>query len=230
MDDVDPPVPLSPTTSRRACARPRSRLSSSRTRCRSSPDPPSATPRSTGVDARPDPPARGRAARPADRRQRPGARRGRPAGARLADRDLAGERGGPLPARRRSPRRTARPELQRRRPLPDRRRGPLLVRDDQARLLPVAQPPERLAAGAHPLLALRARVLSAARDADVLPRRPALPVRPDLRLGARPAGSRAADLEVRPRRRRCPSGRSGSASTSCCAASAATPFEDAHGD
>ena len=49
----------------------------------------------------------------------------------------------------------ARPELHRRRPLPHRRRGPLPVRHDQAGRLPVAQPPQRLAPGAHPLLAVR---------------------------------------------------------------------------
>ena len=51
---------------------------------------------------------------------------------------------------------------------------------------------ERLAAGAHPLLAVRAGVHTAARDADVLPGRSALRVRPDLQLGPRPA--RAARL------------------------------------
>ena len=45
--------------------------------------------------------------------------------------------------------------------------------------------------GAHPLLALRARVLAAARDADVLPGRPAVPVRPDLRLDPRPERARS---------------------------------------
>ena len=39
---------------------------------------------------------------------------------------------------------------------------------------------------------------AAPRDADVLPRRPAVRVRPDLQLGARPAGARAHDLRLRP--------------------------------
>ena len=86
----------------------------------------------------------------------------------------------------------ARPELLRRRPLPHRRRRPLPLRHDQARLVPVGEPRERVAAGAHPLLALRPRVHAAARDADVLPRRPAVRVRPDLQLGARPEVARAA--------------------------------------
>ena len=47
----------------------------------------------------------------------------------------------------------ARPELHRRRPLADRRRGLLPLRHDQAGRLPVGQPPERLAPRAHPLLA-----------------------------------------------------------------------------
>ena len=38
-----------------------------------------------------------------------------------------------------------------------RRRGPLPVRDDPARRLSVAEPSQRLAAGAHPLLAVRPR-------------------------------------------------------------------------
>ena len=108
-----------------------------------------------------------------------------------------------------------------------RRRGPLPVRHHQAGRLPVGQPPQRLAARAHPLLAVRPRVHPAAGDADVLPGRPAVPATTrsstrcatrrrrermiasfDLdddraRLGARlPVGHRAA----RPRRRR-PRGR-----------------------
>ena len=77
---------------------------------------------------------------------------------------------GPLRARRRPAPRAARPELHRRGPVRDRRRGPLPLRDHQARRLPVAQPPQRLAAGAHPLLAVRPGVHAAAGDPDVLPR------------------------------------------------------------
>ena len=77
--------------------------------------------------------------------------------------------------------------------------GQLPVRHGQARRVPVGEPRERLAAGAHPLLGLRARLHAAARHADVLPRRPAVPVRPDLQRGARPEGTRAARLRVRPR-------------------------------
>ena len=66
----------------------------------------------------------------------------------------------------------------------DRRRGPLPVRHHQARRLSLAQPPQRLAAGAYPLLAVRAVLPVAARDADVFPGRPAVPVRSDLQFGA----------------------------------------------
>ena len=55
----------------------------------------------------------------------------------------------------------------------DRRRGPVPVRDHQARRVSVAQPSQRLAAGAHPFLAVRAELPHAARHADVLSRRPA---------------------------------------------------------
>ena len=65
--------------------------------------------------------------------------------------------------------------------------GLLPLRHDQAGRLPVGQPPERLAARAHPLQPVRARVHAAARDADVLPRRPAVLPGPDLQLGARRA-------------------------------------------
>ena len=64
-------------------------------------------------------------------------------------------------------------------------------------------------------------VHAAARHADVLPRRPALPVRPDLQRGARPAVARAARRALRPRRRPSRSGRSATSGTSSSAAAAA---------
>ena len=82
--------------------------------------------------------------------------------------------------------------------------GPLPLRDDQAGRLPVGEPPERLAARAHPLLAVRARVHRAAGDADVLPGRPAVRLRPDLPVGPRPAGARAADVAASTARRPTP--------------------------
>ena len=107
--------------------------------------------------------------------------RDRPPRARPARRDLAGQRLRPVRPPARPAPGPARPQLHRRRPLSDRRRGPLRVHHRQARRLPVAQPPQRLAPGPHPLLALRHGVHPAAGHPDVLPRRPALPLRPDPR-------------------------------------------------
>src|SRR5581483_1611037 len=92
---------------------------------------------------------------------------------------------------------SARPELHGRRPLPHRRGRPLPLRDDQARRLAVGQPPERLAAAAHSLLALRAGVHRAPRHADVLPRRPLARVRPDLPLDPRGEGPAPPDQQLR---------------------------------
>ena len=70
---------------------------------------------------------------------------------------------------------------------------------DQAGPVPVAQPPQRLATRAHPLLAVRHRLHPAAGHPDVLPGRPAVRARPDLPVDRRPAGPRAAGGDVRPR-------------------------------
>ena len=148
---------------------------------------------------RPDPAARGRPARRTDHRHGPRARRGRPAHPQRAHRGVAGERRRPLPPRGRPASRAARPELLRRGPLSHRRRRRLPLRHRQARRVPVGQPRERVAARAHPLLDLRAAVHPAARDADVLPRRPAVRIRPDLQLRARPESARAPRCAVRPR-------------------------------
>ena len=119
---------------------------------------------------------------------------------RRADRGLAGERVWQVPPRGRPASRPAGSKLLGRRPLSHRRRRPLPVRDHQARRLPVGEPRERLAPGAHPLLGLRPPVRAAAGHADVLPRRPAVRVRPDLHLGAGPEVARAARRSLRPRR------------------------------
>ena len=117
---------------------------------------------------------------------------GRPV-ARHAGRGLAGQRRRPLPrTRSTAPRRRSTRTSPASGRCADRRRGPLPVRHDQAGRLPVGQPPQRLAAGAHPLLAVRAGVRAAAGDADVLPGRSAVRPRPDLQLGPRPRGPRAA--------------------------------------
>src|SRR5262249_30292890 len=57
--------------------------------------------------------------------------------------------------------------------------------------------PERLAARAHPLQPVRARLHAAARDADVLPGRPAVLPGSDLQLRARRARATADDQRVR---------------------------------
>src|SRR6266480_4302205 len=111
---------------------------------------------------------------------------------------MAAQRGWPLPARGGRPPRAAGPELHRCRPLRHRLRRQVPVRHDQAGLLPVAEPPERLAARAHPLLAVRPRLRAAPGHPDVLSRRSAVLPGPDLQLGAR-GGQGPADLPVRPR-------------------------------
>ena len=112
----------------------------------------------------------------------------------------------------------ARSELHRPGPVPHRRRRVIPLRVDQARRLSVAEPPQRLAAGAHPLLAVRAGVRAATGDADVLPGRSAAAVRPDLQLGA----GRSSDGNAWSRssiwRTPSPSGRWRIGSTSSCAA------------
>ena len=105
----------------------------------------------------------------------------------------------PLPPRGRPASGSARSELLRRRQGAHRRGGQLPLRDDQAGLVSLGQPRERVATGAHPLLGVRPGVHPATRHADVLPRGSAVRLRPDLPLGPRPEGARAADLEVRPR-------------------------------
>ena len=148
---------------------------------------------------RPHAPARRGAARGADRRQRPRPRRGRQAGARRARRGLAGERGRPLPPRRRPAPGAARPELLRGRDAAHRRRRPLPLRRRSSRA-PTPGATTRTPGGRpHPLLGLRPRVHPAARHPDVLPGRPAVRLRPDLPLGPRPEGARAADRALRPR-------------------------------
>ena len=115
-------------------------------------------------------------------------------------------------------------------PLPHRRRRAVPVHHGEARRVSVGEPSERVAAEPHPLLALRARVHRAARDADVLPGRPAVRARPDLQLDPRRGGARAADLQLRPRADRARLGARLPAGTSCSAAATATPLEEPHDD
>ena len=82
---------------------------------------------------RPHAPARGRAAGPADHRPRPRQGGRRPRRCRHAGRDLAGQRRRPLPPPLGQLAEPDRPELQRRRALPDRQAGLLPLRHDPAR-------------------------------------------------------------------------------------------------
>ena len=112
--------------------------------------------------------------------------------------DLAGERRRPLPPHAGQLAGAARPELHRPGPHGHGRRRLVPVHDHPAGGLPVAEPRQRLAAGAHPLLAARPCVHAAARHADVLPGRSALLPGPDHERGAR--GRAAADgVQLRPR-------------------------------
>ena len=146
------------------------------------------------------------------------ARRARRAAAERVDRDLAGERVRSVHAlaRGRLPR-PARPELPRRRSVPHERRRRVPLPHREARALSLGEPLQRVETGAHPLLAARARAHDPARHADVLPRRPALRVRPDLPVGAR-ARVGALGLDLRPRGDESRAGRSATAGTSCCGA------------
>ena len=78
--------------------------------------------------------------------------------------------------------------------------GELPLHHHQARPLPVEEPPQRLAPGAHPLLAVRHRLHPADDHPDVLPGRPAVRARPDLPVHRRPGGPRAPGRDLRPRR------------------------------
>ena len=100
----------------------------------------------------------------------------------------------------------------------DRRRGPLPLRVDPTRRVPLAQPLQRMAAGAHPFLAVRPGIRDAARDADVFPGRSAARLRSDVHQHPGRTRAQAPRLELRlgdddSRRRRSATG-----STSSCAA------------
>ena len=86
---------------------------------------------------------------------------------------------------------------------------------DQARRVPVEQSPQRLAPGAHPLLAVRPRVRAAPGHPDVLPGRPALPYGPDHEQHPRPGGPAAAGQQLRDRPDRARLG-ARLLGTSCC--------------
>ena len=116
-------------------------------------------------------------------------RREQPAGRTRIDRDVAGQCSGTLSPRDRRSRRTARSEFHRRRPRPDRRRGPLPVRNDQAWRVSLAQPLQRVAARASAFLAVRAGAGAAPGDADVFPRRSTARTRSHVQQRARREGA-----------------------------------------
>ena len=94
--------------------------------------------------------------------------------------------------------------------------GQLSVRHDQAGRLPLGEPSQCLAAGAHPLLAVRQRLRAAPDHADVLPGRSAVPLRSDLQQRARRRPAAAwcrSSIWISPSR----ASRWGSGSISCCA-------------
>ena len=142
---VDPPYlyPAYRSTILRAPARPLVTLPRSLTETTGT-----AAGRGTRRRARPRPhaPACGRAAGPADHRARPRARRRRAAGARTR----WSRSGRPTPAAGTRTRATTTPRRSTRTSrgpgAPDRRRGPISVRDDQAGRLPVEEPRQRVAA------------------------------------------------------------------------------------
>ena len=75
--------------------------------------------------------------------------------------------------------------------------GTLPVHDHPARRVPLAQPLQRLAAGAHPFLAVRPRDRHAPHHADVLSGRSPARLRPDVHLRVRREGAQPADLDLR---------------------------------
>ena len=179
---------------------------------------------------RSDAPARRRAARRADRRERSRARRGRPAGSRRAGRDLAGKR----------------------------RRAATTMWSTSIRLRSIRTSPEAAGCSptatadyrfvtikpgsypwgnhenawrpAHIHFSVFGRAFTAAaRHADVLPRRSAVRLRPDLPRGPRPEVARAADLAVRSRDDDARLGARATAGTSCSAvAGRARPRMEEH--
>jgi len=164
----------------------------------------------------PDAPAQGRAAGRTHHRARARPRRGRPAGAEHADRDLAGER----------LRRYIHVVDQHPAPLDPNFTGAGRAKTDKdgyykfitvkPGAYPWGNPLQRMAPEPHPLLAVRPLVHVAPGDADVLSGRPAVPFDPIFNSvsdeKARTAWSRRSTS-----RTRCRSGRLPSASTSFCA-------------
>ena len=168
---------------------------------------------------RPDAPARGRAARRADRRPRP--RRSTRTGGRSATRLSRCGRRTPAAAT------TTSSTSIRRRSTPTSPARAAASPTTTAATASSRSSPARIRGGTTRTRGVphtsTSRVFgravhAAARHADVLPRRPALRLRPDLQLGSRPEVARAARLRASTSRRRSRSGRSPTSGTSSSAA------------
>ena len=147
-----------------------------------------------------------------------------------ARRDLAGQRRRPLPPRRRPAPGAARPELHRRRARADRRRRPLPLRHDQARRLPVENH-HNAWRPAHIHFSLFGRAFAQRLVTQMyFPDDPLFFQDPIFNSVRDPRARERLVVALRPRRRPSRSGRSASASTSCCAGRDATPFESEHDD
>ena len=175
---------------------------------------------------RPDPLGRRRGGRAAHRRARPRARLGRAAGAEHADRVVAGERRAAGTATRTT---SGRPRSTRTSPVSGR-----CATDGEGRyrfttIRPGAYPwrnHRNAWRPAHIHFSLFGTGLRpAARDADVLPGRPAVRARPDLQLGAGRAGAGADGRRPTTTTRRRRSGRSGSDWDIVLRGREQTPFE-----
>ena len=159
-----------------------------------------------------------RSGRAADHRHRTAARCRRPTDRRLAHRAVAGQRLRPLPPCQRQLAGNPRPQLHRRRALPHRHRRHATAsrRSAPAPIRGATTPTHGVPPHLH-FSPVRPLVHAAAGHPDVLPRRSAVLPGPDLQLRPRAVPPRrsspATTTTQRPR-----SGRSGSASTSSCAA------------
>src|SRR5882757_8451600 len=149
---------------------------------------------------RPDHSARRNSHRGAHRDRRTGRRRPRTTRAPPAGRDLAGQRQRQIPSHARPAPRATRSALHRDRPLPHRRSRLLSLHDHQARSVPVAQPPQRVAACPRPLLLVRNRFHAADDHPDVLSRGPAVRPRPHLSVDHRSGCACPPGRGLRPRR------------------------------
>ena len=195
--EINPPTSIR-TTSRPRRARRGSRLCRCPTTLSESPARLRHADRRVGL--RPHPPARRRAAGRADHRPRPPTRRRRPPGSELADRDLAGERRGPLPPRKATSTRRRSTPTSRWRALHDRRPRPLRVHRRSSPAPIRGRITRTRGARAHIHFSLFGpRVRDAAGDADVLPRATRCSSRTRSSTRSPTSRPRTDDLPLRPR-------------------------------